>query len=80
MFLLRSIQQQSTEKVFEKQIGKEAFQELKESLGVKCLIVLEGLDEITLEHQQSDRFLIELINSELFQYIKILIISRPHAC
>ena len=80
MLLLRSIQQQSIEKVFEKKIGKKAFQKLKESLGAKCLIILEGLDEITLEHQQNDQFLIELINSELLQYSKIVITSRPHAC
>jgi len=80
MLLLRSIQQQSTQKIFEEQIGKEAFQELKELQGKHCLILLEGLDEITLNCQQSDQFLVKLINSELFQYSKIVITSRPHAC
>ena len=80
MLLLRSIQQQSTEEVVEALIGKEAFQELKKSLGRKCLIILEGLDEIKLERQQSDEFLIKLINSKLLQYSTIVVTSRPHAC
>ena len=80
MLLLRSIQQQSTEQVFEERIGKEAFQELKKSLGTKCLIILEGLDEITLERQQSDEFLIKLFDSEVLQYSTIVVTSRPHAC
>ena len=80
MLLLRSIQQQSTEQVFEKLIGKEAFQELKTTLGRKCLIILEGLDEITIEHQQTDDFLTKLINSELLQYSKVVVTSRPHSC
>ena len=80
MLLLRSIQQQSTEQVFEELIGTEAFQDLKELLGRKCLIILEGLDEITLERQRSDEFLTKLINSKLFQYSTIVVTSRPHAC
>ena len=80
MLLLRSIRQQSTEQVFEELIGKEAFQQLKKSLGTKCLIILEGLDEITLEHQQSDNILTKLINSRILQYSTIVVTSRPHAC
>ena len=80
MLLLRSIQQQSTEQVLEKRIGKEAFQELKKSLGTKCLIILEGLDEITLERQWSDEFLTKLIDSKVLQYSTIVVTSRPHAC
>ena len=80
MLLLRSIRKKSTEQVFVKLIGKEAFQELKKSQGKKCLIILEGLDEITLERQQSDEFLTELIHSTLLQYSTIVVTSRPHAC
>ena len=80
MLLLRSIQKQSTEQVFKKLIREEAFQELKNLLGKKCLIILEGLDEITLERQQSDEFLTELIDSKLFQCSTIVVTSRPHAC
>ena len=80
MLLLRSIQKQSTEQVFKELIGKEAFQELKNSQGTKCLIILEGLDEITLERQQNDEFLTKLIHSRLFQYSTIVVTSRPHAC
>ena len=61
-------------------IGKDAFQELKNSLGKKCLIILEGLDEITFKCQQSDKFLTELMDSKLFQYSTIVVTSRPHAC
>ena len=80
MVLLRSIQQESTEQVFKELIGKEAFQELKKSRGTKCLIILEGLDEITLKHQQSDEFLTKLIHSKLLQYSTIVVTSRSHAC
>ena len=80
MLLLRSIQQQSTEQVFEELIGKEAFQELKRSHGKECLIILEGLDEVTIKRQLSDTFLSELIDSKLFQYSTIVVTSRPHAC
>ena len=74
------MQQQSTEQVFEELIGKEAFQELLKSLGTKCLIILEGLDEITLKRQQSDEFLTKLIDSKILQYSTIVVTSRPHAC
>ena len=80
MLLLRSIQKQSTEQVFEELIGEKAFQELKNSQGRKCLIILEGLDEITLERQQSDEFLTKLIHSRLLQYSTIVVTSRPHSC
>ena len=78
--LLRSIQQQSTEQVFEELIGKEALQQLKKSLGTKCLIILDGLDEITLKRQQSDNILTKLINSRILQYSTIVVTSRQHAC
>ena len=80
LLLLRSIRQQSTEQVFEELIGKEAFQELTNSKGTKCLIILEGLDEITLERQQSDNILTKLINSKMLQYSTIVVTSRQHAC
>ena len=80
MLLLRSIQKQSTEQVFERLIGEEAFQELKRSRGTNSLIILEGLDEISLEHQQSDEFLTNLIHSKLLQYSTIVVTSRPHVC
>ena len=80
MLLLRSIQKQSTEQVFERLIGEAAFQELKRSQGTNSLIILEGLDEISLEHQQSDEFLTNLIHSKLLQYSTIVVTSRPHVC
>ena len=80
LLLLRSIRQQSTEQVFEELIGKQAFQELTNSRGTKCLVILEGLDEITLKRQQSDNILTKLINSKMLQYSTIVVTSRPHAC
>ena len=80
LLLLRSIRQQSTKQVFEELIGEEAFQELTNSKGKKCLIILEGLDEITLERQQSDNILTKLINSKMLQFSTIVVTSRPHAC
>ena len=80
LLLLRSIQEQSTEQVFEELIGKDAFQELKTSRGTKCLVILEGLDEVTLERQKSDNVLTKLIKSKMLQCSTIVVTSRPHAC
>ena len=79
---LRTVQQRSLEDVVMKLIGEKAYQLLKESLGAKCLIILEGLDEIAAEQQQNDSLLMELVKDVSVEFVKakIVITSRPNAC
>ena len=78
---LRYVHQRSLEEVFVEFIGEEAYQELKRSAGSRCLIILEGLDEISADHLRSDRFFIRLTNCHnILEKSTILVTSRPHAC
>ena len=78
---LRSVQQRSLKDVTKKEIGKENYQEIKKSAGSRCLIILEGLDEMPVDRRQSDPFLIRLIKEcNKLEKATILITSRPHAC
>ena len=78
---MRCVQQQSLEQVFLEFIGEEAYQELKKSAGSRCLIILEGLDEMAADRQKSDRFFIRLVRDcVVLEKSTILITSRPHAC
>jgi len=79
---LRSAHGRSVEKVLIEHIGgEETYEQLKESAGERCLIILEGLDEIAVERQNSDEFIVRLIkNNTLLELATILITSRPHAC
>ena len=58
---LRSVQQRSLEEVIVKHIGEENYQQMKKSAGSKCLIILEGFDELAIDRRQSDPFLLHLI-------------------
>ena len=62
------------------QIREEAYQELIKKSGVKCLIILEGLDEMATERLQSDPLWRGMINLLVFVEAVILITSRPYAC
>ena len=62
------------------QIEEKAYQELTKTAGEKCLIILEGFDELAPEKQQGDPLLLNLINLLAFEKAVILITSRPHAC
>ena len=63
------------------EIGKENYQQLKISRGRRCLIILEGFDEMTVDCRENDPFLIRLIKkyNKLEEAI-VIITSRPHAC
>ena len=82
LITLRTVQQRSLEDVIKKLIGENAYQVLKKSLGVKCLIILEGLDEMSNEQRQSDSLLMELVKDVPMEFVKarIVITSRPNAC
>ena len=78
---LRSVQQRSLEDTIMKYIGEENYQQMMKSAGQRCLIILEGLDEITMNRRQSDPFLFCLIKEcTILEEATILITSRPHAC
>ena len=77
---LRSVQQRSLEEAVMKYIGEENYQQMMKSAGQRCLIILEGLDEITMNRRQSDPFLFRLIKEcTILEEATILITSRPHA-
>ena len=78
---LRSLQQGSLKDMIETQIGGENYQLLEKSAGRRCLIILEGLDEISADHRQNDPFLTSLVNEyNKLQEARVIITSRPHAC
>ena len=78
---LRSVQQRSLEDTIMKYIGEENYQQMMKLAGRRCLLILEGLDEFTIDRRQSDPFLFSLIKEcTIFEEATILITSRPHAC
>ena len=78
---LRSLQQRSLKDMIETQIGEENYQLLEKSAGRRCLIILEGLDEMSFEHRQNDPFLTSLVKEyNKMQEARVIITSRPHAC
>ena len=78
---LRSVQQRSIKDAIKEEIGKNNYQQLKKSAGSRCLIILEGFDELAVSCRQNDPFLIRLIKKcNKLEEATILITSRPHAC
>jgi len=78
---LRSVQQRSIEDVMIEHIGEEMYEQVKESAGSKCLVILEGLDEMAAKHRESDPFLVRVVKEcTLLEEATIMITSRPHAC
>ena len=78
---MRCVQNRSLEQVMIEFIGEEAYQQLKKSAGNRCLIILEGLDEMAADRQISDHFFVNLIKyCAILEESTILITSRPHAC
>ena len=78
---LRLVQQRSLEEVVVEHIGEDNYQQMMKSAGSKCLIILEGFDELAIHRRQSDPFLLRLIKEcTILEEATILITSRPHAC
>ena len=76
---LRDLQKTSLEEMIEILFGEEDYKKLKESIGKKCLIILEGLDEMSTDQQKSV-FFTRLMKCYIFEEATVLITSRPHAC
>ena len=78
---LRSLQQRSLKDMIETQIGEENYQLLEKSAGRRCLIILEGLDEMSANRRHNDPFLQSLVKAyDKLQEARVIITSRPHAC
>jgi len=79
---LRSAQEKPVKDVMVKYIGgAEAYKELMKSAGEKCLVIFEGLDEISIERQRTDEVLVGTLKEcTMLEQAVILVTSRPHAC
>lgn len=78
---LKVVQHRSLEEVVIEYTGEDTYQKLKNSHGYRCLMILEGLDEMAVNFWQSDKFFVRLvIHCTLFEKATIIITSRPHAC
>ena len=78
---LRSVQQRSIKEVMMERIGKETYKQVKKSAGSRCLVILEGLDEMAAERRKNDPFLVRVVKEcTLLEEATIMITSRPHAC
>ena len=78
---MKCVHKYSLEKTMMEYIEEEAYQKLKKSAGCRCLIILEGLDEMAADYQKTDTFFIRLIkHCAVLEESTILITSRPHAC
>ena len=83
MIRLRAIQERTLQQAIIEAVGSEvAYDELlTKSHGEKCLIILEGLDEISDDWQQNDTIFCQLVKNTVFlSHANILVTSRPHAC
>ena len=62
--------------------SKAAYDELlTKSHGERCLIILEGLDEISTDWQENDTMFRQLVKTtKSLSHANILLTSRPHAC
>ena len=78
---LRSVQQRSIEEVMMEHIGEEMYEQVKKSAGSRCLVILEGLDEMAPKRRTSDPFLVRVVKEcTLLEEATIMLTSRPHAC
>ena len=79
---LRHVQEKTLEEMIIEYVGgKEAYEALKKSQSLRCLIILEGLDEVTAKWQEKDEIFKQLVIRRTFlENSTILITSRPHAC
>ena len=83
MIQLRAIQERTLQQAMIEAVGSEvAYDELlTKSYGRRCLIILEGLDEISIDWQQNDAMFCQLVKSTVFlSHANIFVTSRPHAC
>ena len=80
---LRAVHERTLQQVMIDAVGSEAAYDelLTKCHGNRCLIILEGLDEISAHWQQNDTMFCQLVtNTTFLSHANILVTSRPHAC
>ena len=80
---LRCVHQRSLKEVMMERLimRREDYEQLELTAGNRCLIILEGLDEMAADRQKSDHFFISLVREcTVLEKSTILLTSRPHAC
>ena len=78
---LRCVQRKSLEEVMIEYLRREVYEQIEKAAGRRCLIILEGLDEMAVERQRNDSFFFRLIKDcTILEEATIMITSRPHAC
>ena len=71
----------SFEEVMVEYTEEKLYRQLMKLEGRRCLIVLEGLDEIPIDYHKSDPFLKQLIyDHTVLKEAVIVVTSRPHGC
>ena len=78
---MRCVQQRSLQEVMIEYLRREVYEQMESIAGNRCLIILEGLDEMESKHQKSDQFFIGLVKEcTVLEEATVMITSRPHAC
>ena len=78
---MRCVQQRPLQEVMIKYLRREVYEQMESIAGSRCLIILEGLDEMESKHQKSDQFFIDLVKEcTVLEEATVMITSRPHAC
>ena len=83
MIRLRAVKERTLQQVMIDAVGSEAAYDelLTKSHGNRCLVILEGLDEISAHWQQNDTTFCQLAKTTTFlSHANVLVTSRPHAC
>ena len=61
LILLRSVQERSLEEVMMEYVREEDYPKFKKSAGSRCLLILEGLDEMAVNHRQNELTLCNML-------------------
>ena len=78
---MRCIKQRSLEEMLIEYVEIEGYHYLRRLAGSRCLIILEGLDEMATDHHKNDQFFIRLIKEcTVLEEATVMITSRPHSC
>ena len=78
---MRCVQQRPLQEVMIKYLRREVYEQMESIAGSRCLIILEGLDEMEGKRQKSDPFFIDLVKEcTVLEEATVMITSRPHAC
>ena len=78
---MRCVQQRPLQEVMMKYLRREVYEQMESIAGSRCLIILEGLDEMESKRQKSDQFFTDLVKEcTVLEEATVMITSRPYAC